>query len=210
MRLAATERAFLADQLAAAGPDAPTLCEGWVTADLGAHLVLRERDPIGALGIVAPPLAGLTRTRMEALKRLPWAELVARVRRGPGGANPLRIPVLDELVNAVEFFIHAEDVRRAQPGGAPSRDLGPATEDAFWTNLRTVGRAWLKPVPTGLLVERSDTHEQWRVRPGDETVSLVGKPSELLLLASGRLDHAEVEVVGTDDAVARFRRALSS
>lgn len=37
------ERAALAALLEDSGPDGPTLCEGWLTRDLAAHLVLRER-----------------------------------------------------------------------------------------------------------------------------------------------------------------------
>ena len=39
------ERLLLADLLETAGPDAPTLCEGWTTRDLAAHVVVRERRP---------------------------------------------------------------------------------------------------------------------------------------------------------------------
>ncbi|MCW2608081.1 MAG: hypothetical protein JWO60_2774, partial [Frankiales bacterium] len=45
MSVAAAERAALLDLLAASGPDAPTLCPGWTTHDLAAHLVVRERQP---------------------------------------------------------------------------------------------------------------------------------------------------------------------
>ncbi|MGD0448569.1 MAG: maleylpyruvate isomerase family mycothiol-dependent enzyme [Candidatus Dormibacteria bacterium] len=41
----AQERRELCDLLIQVGPDAPTLCEGWTTSDLAAHLVLRERFP---------------------------------------------------------------------------------------------------------------------------------------------------------------------
>ena len=41
----ATERADLAQTLLAAGPGAPTLCAGWQTQHLAAHLVLRDRTP---------------------------------------------------------------------------------------------------------------------------------------------------------------------
>src|SRR5882762_622635 len=36
------ERRELCDLFLELGPDAPTLCEGWTTLDLAAHLVLRE------------------------------------------------------------------------------------------------------------------------------------------------------------------------
>jgi uncharacterized protein (TIGR03083 family) len=35
------ERQALCDTLTELGPDAPTLCEGWTTADLAAHLMVR-------------------------------------------------------------------------------------------------------------------------------------------------------------------------
>ena len=41
-------------------PDAPTLCEGWKTRDLAAHLVVRERRPDATLGIAVPFLADYT------------------------------------------------------------------------------------------------------------------------------------------------------
>ncbi len=47
----------LFDQL---GPDAPTLCSGWTTLDLAAHLVVRERRPDSGPGLVWPPMAGYT------------------------------------------------------------------------------------------------------------------------------------------------------
>jgi uncharacterized protein (TIGR03083 family) len=41
--LARAERAALCDLFDEVGPDAPTLCAGWTTRDLAAHLVIRER-----------------------------------------------------------------------------------------------------------------------------------------------------------------------
>lgn len=77
-----TERVELCDLLDRVGPDAPTLCAGWSAQDLAAHLWVREADPLGAPGIVAKPLAGLTERRMaESKSRWPYAELVDRIRR---------------------------------------------------------------------------------------------------------------------------------
>ena len=60
----------------AAGPEAPTLCAGWTTRDLAAHLVVREARPDAAAGIVLPALA----SRMEELRlreaERPWDELL--------------------------------------------------------------------------------------------------------------------------------------
>src|SRR5580698_4945530 len=112
VNFAQDERSELCDLLVDLGPDAPTLCEGWSTADLAAHLVVRERRPDSGPGIVWPPLAGYTdsvRTRQKDRKS--WEELVAAVRSGP----PLLLRPFDRAMNTVEFFIHIEDVRRAQP-----------------------------------------------------------------------------------------------
>ena len=58
--LAQQERQTLCDLLVELGPEAPTLCAGWATADLAAHLVVRERRPDSGPGLVWPPLAGHT------------------------------------------------------------------------------------------------------------------------------------------------------
>src|SRR5205085_2871402 len=57
--LAQRERHALADLFNAVGPDAPTLCAGWSTRDLAAHLVLREGHP-AAVGIAIRPFASWT------------------------------------------------------------------------------------------------------------------------------------------------------
>jgi uncharacterized protein (TIGR03083 family) len=49
------ERLALCTLLDKTGPDAPTLCEGWNTGDLAAHLVLRERRPDAAAGVIGSP-----------------------------------------------------------------------------------------------------------------------------------------------------------
>ena len=51
--LAQLERQRLSSTLTRVGPDAPTLCEGWRTRDLAAHIVLRERRPDAIAGHAA-------------------------------------------------------------------------------------------------------------------------------------------------------------
>ena len=50
------ERSALAQALRDVGPDAPTLCTGWRSRHLAAHVVLRETDPLVAAGAAFPPL----------------------------------------------------------------------------------------------------------------------------------------------------------
>ena len=50
--LDAVERAQLSDLFDELGPQAPTLLEPWVTRDLAAHLVQRDRDYLAGPGLV--------------------------------------------------------------------------------------------------------------------------------------------------------------
>ncbi len=119
------------------GPEAPTLCEGWSTADLAAHLVVRERRPDTGPGLVWPPLAGYTdKVRCAVRDRTTWEQLVDTVRCGP----PWLLRPFDGPMNTVEFFIHTEDVRRGgrttgNPGRSPRKwpmPCGHASVPAGW------------------------------------------------------------------------------
>src|ERR687885_698601 len=111
----ALERVRLADALEAAGPVAPTLCAGWTTRDLAAHLVVRERRPDSGPGLLLPPLRGGGARGRRALAARPYEQIVAAFREPPVW-SPLSNPLTDEVFNAGEFFIHHEDVRRGRPG----------------------------------------------------------------------------------------------
>ena len=90
-RYAQQERRALAELFARVGPDAPTLCEGWTTADLAAHLVVRERRPDAGPGIVVPMLAGYTDKVQRGVRDgHTWTQLVDKVRSGPPFPSPSR------------------------------------------------------------------------------------------------------------------------
>ena len=205
-RFAPLEREGLADALERLGPDQPTLCEGWLTADMAAHLVVRERQPVAALGIVFKPLAGYNERQQRALRdSTAYDELTRLFRAGPPAYSPMKLSPLDEATNAVEYFVHHEDVRRAQPGWAP-RELDPDFEDALWTRLRRGARLMLRHAPVGVVFERPDGAQAVGKR-GEPHVTVRGKPSELTLLAFGRGDHARVDYDGDPADVARLRSA---
>jgi len=81
MSLATAERAAICDTFDELGPDRATLCAGWNTADLLAHLLVRERQPAAAAGIVIGPLAGVTRHAMRSYATTPWADIGYRFPR---------------------------------------------------------------------------------------------------------------------------------
>jgi uncharacterized protein (TIGR03085 family) len=205
---AKSERAELCDLFDKVGPRAPTLCEGWDTHDLAAHLWIRETDPVGASGIVAKPLSSLYERRMTEIKqRWEYPELVDRVRRGPARFSIFAIPGVDEGANTTEFFIHHEDVRRAGDSPQTSRQLGKDVEEWMWRRLKLLGRAWFRRVQVGVVLERlgsadaDGAPETIRAVSGASTVTLVGSPSELMLYAHGRTKVAEIKLVGEPEAI---------
>lgn len=219
MTFAKSERLELCDLFDQVGPDAPTLCDGWTSHDLAAHLWIRETDPLGAPGILARPLAGLTERRMnETKQRWTYSELVERIRTGPARFSLFAIPGLDEGANSTEFFVHHEDVRRAGDTPRPPRDLGTETEDWIWRRIKLLGRAFFRRAPVGIVLERRVPHppegepalaepETIRAAAGSETVTVVGLPSELLLYANGRGERAKLELIGEDAALAKLAAA---
>jgi uncharacterized protein (TIGR03085 family) len=197
--LAQHERGVICDLFLEVGPDAPTLCEGWTTKDLAAHLVVRERRPDSGPGLVWPPLAGYTdKVRTSVRDRTQWSELVAKVRRGP----PLLLRPFDGPMNTVEFFIHVEDVRRAQPGWEP-RPLTTAMADAQWSRVGAGGMA--KKVPA--TIQLSSPGRDPKVQGTGPVVVVEGDPGELTLFGSGRQRAARVEISGDDQLAAQLRAA---
>jgi len=205
---ARTERLALCDALDAVEPDAPTLCAGWTAHDLAAHLWLRENDPMAGAGLVIKALADQIDARMEQIKHgQPYPDLVAAIRRGPGGLSAFRLPGVDEAANVVEFFVHGEDVRRGT-GPVPPRELGGEFEDWLWKRLRLLGRALFRRSRVGVALERyvpGGPGPTLRVSPGADIVTMIGRPSELLLYAYGRRDAADVQVLGQPATIAALR-----
>ncbi len=66
------ERLALCDLFLEVGPDAPTLCGDWTARDLAAHLVMRERRPDGAIGIVLGAAAGHAEKVQRSIADTDW------------------------------------------------------------------------------------------------------------------------------------------
>lgn len=202
---ASLERRQFADDLAAAGPDAPTLCEGWTTRDLAAHVLVRERRPDAAVGILVSALSGYTDKVQAKTADDDWGDLVERVRSGPPRWSPTRIDKVDRAVNTIEFFVHTEDVRRAADGWTP-RDLDAELENDLAAALARAAKMLTKSAPTGVTLA-PDGREPFVAREGEPMVTVRGPIGELVLFVYGRQDHALVEIDGTDDATAQLRAA---
>lgn len=204
MSLASAERAAICDTLDAAGPDRPTLCAGWTTADLLAHLLVRERQPWASGGILIPALAPLTRKAMEGWAGTPWADRVALLRGGPPLWSPWRPPAVDRVVNGVELYVHHEDVRRGEPGWEP-RPADPGRDAELWAVLRRTGGRLYRRSPVGVVLRRP-SGETVVAKAGTPGVTIIGEPGELVLHAFGR-SAARVQVEGDAADVAALASA---
>ena len=213
MSFARDERVALCALLDETGPEAPTLCKGWQTLDLAAHLVLREHRPDAAAGVMGGPLAGHTeRVRRMIIARTPYQQLVDEVRNGPPRLSVFSIPGMDERLNTVEYFVHHEDVRRGADGWEP-RDIGAGLTDLLWQRLK-VARLLFRKAPVGIELVRDDAPagpDRRRVRITAKArtpmVTVTGGPAELTLWALGRTAAARVRLDGSEPDVRKLTQA---
>jgi uncharacterized protein (TIGR03083 family) len=212
----AASRDALVEALLAAGPGQPTLCEGWQTQHLAAHVVLRERSPL-VVGLVLRPFARTLERRTMSLGESAtspraYQEFVDRIAAGPQAPAGLRKnartarrtdDIQDSRVarraaqatNLLEFFVHTEDVRRAQDRWAP-RHLADAYADALFSEFTRQARLLYRHEPTGIVLARS-TGQRVVARPagkGQESRMLSGPAGELVMHGFGRRDNALVLV----------------
>jgi uncharacterized protein (TIGR03085 family) len=201
----AIEREDLCGLLDELGPQAPTLLESWTTLDLAAHLVLREHDYLAGPGLVVPGVWGrFAERRRIALKAKDFTPLVATIRSGPPPGF-FRVGWVRRIANLNEFFVHHEDVRRAN--GFGPRTSPPAKEAALFRNV--VRARWLlsrRLSGVGLDLEWAGTDKLITARRGQPTARLRGLPGEMLLFLFGRRDAADVEITGSPEAIEAVKR----
>jgi len=190
-RFAQMERQSLADLFLAVGPEAPTLDDGWTTRDLAAHLIVRDGRPDALPGIWSPVLRGYSERIRREVASQPYPRLIETLRRPPAW-SPVSNRFTDEVANLMEFFIHHEDVRRAQPGWT-LRDLPPGEQAALWKRVVALSRIHLRRFPGKVLVA-ADGYGDLVTGVGGEPVGLLGPPGELVLFLTGRQPAARVQV----------------
>jgi uncharacterized protein (TIGR03085 family) len=206
--LDARERRELCDLFGDLGPHAPTLCEGWDTQDLAAHLVVRERSPQAAPGILfGGPFAKLLDRATEKALARGYDDLVERVRNGPP-PGPFAVPGLRTLLNLNEYVVHHEDVRRANGMGprGDRRDL----QDALWRLLRRGASLQLRKVrkEISVRVRRPDSLDGTDINVGSGPEAILsGEPVEIVLFLMGRRGAARVVLGGDPDAARILEQA---
>lgn len=202
MSVANDERAALVRTLRMMGPEAPTLCPGWTTRQLAAHLLARERRPDALLGIGVPRVAG-RRHRIEAQLAIgrSWPEVVDQLASGPAAYSPLRW--LNRFANVHEMFVHHEDIRRAAPDWEP-RVLDDRTIDALRRLTQFFAPVLIPGAPARVTLRAPDGAVLASFGAGPQ-VTVTGFPGELLLFAFGR-NEIRADITGDADVIDAVRR----
>ena len=156
-------------------------------------------------GLVLPgPWAHFTEARRKALTTRHFADLIAIIRSGPPPGF-FRIGWVRRFPNLNEFFIHHEDVRRAN--GHRPRTNEFALDEALWRNVcRAPWFLARRLRGAGLELQWAGTAKTVRARRGEPTARITGPPGELLLYLFGRQSAASVELSGPAAAIEAVRR----
>lgn len=204
---AQVEQQALAATLRQAGPEQDTLCAGWRTRHLAAHLYLRGHQPWRLLG----GNDSVDELAEECRDVLRYEQVIDQFLQQPSWPWRLgRLGRMDDLGNLVEYVVHHEDVRRAGDDPAPPRTLPPQLEAAIWATVAPMAVGAYLPAPVGvLLTVPGKPRLQKRARPGADPVRVVGPPVEQALYAMGRRDRAQVQLRGSTAQVRRFADWLS-
>lgn len=201
-RFASIERQRLCDTFERTGPEAPTLCSPWLTRDLAAHLVVRERRPDVAVAAVVPLLAGRLEKVQNEYAGWAWPRLISEVRSGPPVWSLTSLGRVDEVMNTAEFFVHHEDVLRGGLGWSP-REIPADLQAALWSIISRASRLLFARSKVGVtLVAPSYGRRQAHAASDLGAVEVTGTPGELVLYAFGRRGVALVDVTGSEAAIA--------
>ena len=195
--VARAERAALCDLLLEIGPDAPTLCAGWTTRDLAAHLVVREGRPDAATGHRREAARRLDREGAGGCGAAPVRRPRRQVRSGPPRWSMMSIAAVDAQTNTIEFFVHHEDVRRGGERWEP-RDLDAADHRRPVGAPGQGGQVLPRRSPVGVVVAPTDgpgAGTELRIKDGDRSVTLRGPVGEIVL-ASTAASRAGLEIEG--------------
>ena len=203
--LARRERQALCDLAVTLDGTAPTLCGDWDLSLLLAHLIVRERRPLKASGIMIPALAGVTERAMAKEAATGAPAMVALLRKPP--RTPYSLPVIERFTQTLEYFVHHEDIRRAQSGWEP-RELPTEDVEELWTLLSRSGVYLGRGLPVPTRLSRSDRPgTSAAFKKGDDPVVVTGPVGELVLWAFGRSAVRDLTYDGPDDAVASLQGA---
>jgi uncharacterized protein (TIGR03085 family) len=181
------------------------LCAGWDTHHLAAHLVAREGSPLGVVTALMKRQSGDDVVERVVGER-DLDSLVQQLRGGPPRLSLFGAGVTDRMFNAVEYYVHHEDVRRATPGFT-IRPLPDWAQDQIWKALGLTLGGLMRKAPVGAAIRRSDTGEMRMAAKKPGTVVVVGPPTELAMFVNGRGNVADVTLDGAPDDIVALQAA---
>lgn len=187
-----SERLFTVELLKKLNPEqwrAKTLCEGWDVEYLAAHLVSRERNIIGGVGLVVPGLHKLHDKRIAKFVAKGHNHILHKLEK-----YPLHMPA---SLNTAEFWVHNEDMLRGElhmSRPAPNK----AANAILWGSLKglvKVKKDMVVDIGNADLVD-SETKEHIRTRfdKKPKITTITGTASELLLYFYGRRNASKVKI----------------
>lgn len=113
--------------------------------------------------------------------------------------------MLDKLVNTVEFFVHHEDVLRAQPNA--TLRVVPAEEmQQLDAAVRRMAKLFLRKAPCGVSIAL-EGGEPFVAKSAEPMVTISGNAAEVLLFIEGRQAHARVTLDGPPASVSALSEA---
>ena len=119
---------------------------------------------------------------------------------------PARLPQLDKALNTLEFFVHHEDIRRAQPGWAP-RELTVGEQKQLWKAIGYAGRGLVRPSGVPVAIRWEETGVETTLRRGERPVMVTGDPGEITLFLFGRDQVSGLAFDGPAPHVTKLRHA---
>lgn len=199
------ELTTLLGSLRASEPTAPTLCEGWQARHLVSHLYLRRHQPW--LALKEEPGSRFAILADQAEDPAAYGVLIDQFESAVPRFSPMALMdgPLGPRMNLLEYVIHDEDVRRGAGPVAP-KAVPPEEADVIFDSLRGFGRLTMRKASVGVVFGVPGGRRQVIRRAGADgrSVAVIGAPIELALVAGGRRRAADVDILGTDSAIAAF------
>lgn len=213
------ERKALLATLEAVGQEAPTLCSGWTSRHIAAHIVSAERMgglppalllwpiewvlPVRLARRFRGPVGHVAQRELARADKRGWLWLQHRLEAGPPiGA---RLPWAQPLV-LLDQWVHHEDIRRAN--GMGPRSTTDEVREALIRLGRSAARFPYIRNGRGSLEAVTPDGERLYFGHGEARIRVTGEPGELLLFVAGRRSAARVDVEADDADLAKLIPSL--
>jgi uncharacterized protein (TIGR03085 family) len=132
---------------------------------------------------------------MDKAKRdLGYTGLIGKLRSGP----PYPFRLIDAQMNLMEYFVHFEDVRRAEDGWEPRQNA--ALDTGLWPMARRGARLMARHLNGAGLELVAPGFGNVIARSGEPRIVVTAGPQELILLLFGRKKAARLKIEGPESA----------